>query len=213
MGKTWNCTICTEQSFDRAIQLDGDNLCSKCIRHFFENAIISELNFPPRWGKRILDPRSFTDVLDADFLQKYEQKEEEWSLPPKLRVYCRNTDPPKRLEECGEFLGRRMESQECMRCDKCMWYTCLRCKECFSSPDSKVKKAVIEHECDPSADEERREVAFAGLERGKHYQDCPNLKCRRRVELKEACNHITCVCGAEFCYLCGQYAAAKSSHW
>jgi len=201
------------QKLDPAIELDGANLCSKCLRHFFDNAIMSELYFPPRWGKRILDPHKFTDILDEDFLKNYERKQKEWSLAPKLRVYCRNTDPTKRPQECGAFLGRRMEDQECKRCDQCMCYTCLRCKECFSSADSEVKEAVIEHDCDPNVEEKQREAAFAGLERGKHYQDCPNSKCRRRVELKEACNHIICLCGAEFCYLCGKFAEALSPHW
>lgn len=35
---------------------------------------------------------------------------------------------------------------------------------------------------------------------------CPNLcnpQCRALVELAHGCNHITCKCGAEWCYKCG----------
>ncbi|KAN0108494.1 IBR finger domain protein [Hyaloscypha variabilis] len=42
-----------------------------------------------------------------------------------------------------------------------------------------------------------------------HTGDCPEdvglqQNCRRVVELDIGCNHITCTCNAEFCYVCGQ---------
>ncbi|KAJ6784535.1 hypothetical protein PWT90_06753 [Aphanocladium album] len=30
------------------------------------------------------------------------------------------------------------------------------------------------------------------------------FSCRTMVELNTGCNHITCRCGAEFCYVCGE---------
>lgn len=33
--------------------------------------------------------------------------------------------------------------------------------------------------------------------------NCP--QCARMLSLLTGCNHITCVCGAEFCYLCGEH--------
>ncbi|TKA41110.1 hypothetical protein B0A54_07631 [Friedmanniomyces endolithicus] len=63
----------------------------------------------------------------------------------------------------------------------------------------------IEHDCDPSAEIQAREQGFAGLVRGKDYQDCPRNTCQRPFELVAACNHMTCPsCGADFCYICGQ---------
>ncbi|PSR97562.1 hypothetical protein BD289DRAFT_340706, partial [Coniella lustricola] len=29
-------------------------------------------------------------------------------------------------------------------------------------------------------------------------------RCHTMVEHRVACRHMTCVCGAEFCYVCGQ---------
>ncbi|KAK5112838.1 hypothetical protein LTR85_011065 [Meristemomyces frigidus] len=58
------------------------------------------------------------------------------------------------------------------------------------------------------------DAAFAGLERGKHWQFCPKEGCRRRVELSEACNHIVCgFCDTGFCFICGEKADEDSDHW
>lgn len=55
--------------------------------------------------------------------------------------------------------------------------------------------------------------SFVGLERGIDYQVCPSLSCHRKVELAAACNHIACVCGIGFCFVCGEEADAASTHW
>lgn len=50
---------------------------------------------------------------------------------------------------------------------------------------------------------------FAGKHRDETLKLCKNMgwmrcfECGHVVEKKDGCNHITCVCGAEFCYLCG----------
>lgn len=52
--------------------------------------------------------------------------------------------------------------------------------------------------------------------RGKHFQICPNPKCRTKCELRDGCNHMTCAapsCGASFCFVCGEPAQVDSLHW
>jgi hypothetical protein len=39
------------------------------------------------------------------------------------------------------------------------------------------------------------------LKANMHFQRCE--KCRAMVEKKQGCNHMTCRCGHQFCYLCG----------
>lgn len=49
-----------------------------------------------------------------------------------------------------------------------------------------------------------RQADDAALERlasRERWRNCPH--CRRTVELLSGCNHITCKCGHEFCYVCG----------
>jgi hypothetical protein len=56
---------------------------------------------------------------------------------------------------------------------------------------------ALHHTC--SIPESDRVFAVHAKEAG--YQQCRN--CGRSVELIEACNHITCECGHNFCYVCG----------
>jgi hypothetical protein len=50
-----------------------------------------------------------------------------------------------------------------------------------------------------------------GQERGQDYQYCPT--CKDPICLIDGCNHITCRCGASFCYKCGANAEGDSRHW
>lgn len=68
----------------------------------------------------------------------------------------------------------------------CLHYTCVRCKK---------RGHDINSQCD---DSERKEVITLGKKRGwKHCYRCKNL-----LEIIKGCRHITCPCGAEFCYVC-----------
>lgn len=74
--------------------------------------------------------------------------------------------------------------------------------------------AIFKHECTgKSRANEQRARAFVGLKRGKDWQQCPNRACARRVELSEACNHMTCPCGTGFCFICGKEADGGDDHW
>ena len=50
-----------------------------------------------------------------------------------------------------------------------------------------------------------------GQVHGSDYQYCP--KCKRPISLRDGCNHMTCVCGENFCFRCGLSAGDRSGHW
>eukprot|EP00747_Dinoflagellata_sp_TGD_P022995 gnl/TRDRNA2_/TRDRNA2_129475_c0_seq1.p1 gnl/TRDRNA2_/TRDRNA2_129475_c0~~gnl/TRDRNA2_/TRDRNA2_129475_c0_seq1.p1 ORF type:complete len:177 (-),score=0.60 gnl/TRDRNA2_/TRDRNA2_129475_c0_seq1:125-655(-) len=74
-----------------------------------------------------------------------------------------------------------MKTQVCIRC-KAPWHAGITCQE--------FQKAI-----DVGAAELARVASNLG------WRLCP--RCRTFVELTQGCNHITCVCRAEFCYACG----------
>jgi hypothetical protein len=73
----------------------------------------------------------------------------------------------------------------------------------------RIKKRLAKGE--PRIDPEEVAAAVKGQVRGKDFQICPG--CCNVINLKEACNHILCVCFAQFCYLCGQVATHDGDHF
>ncbi|KAK4953806.1 hypothetical protein LTR10_008410 [Elasticomyces elasticus] len=187
--------------------------CKGCMRKFFDHALETESNFPPRWLGQVLDPRDFQHVLSRTYLRRYDAQNREWGCPAQQRIYCHHPEPSGRREQCGTFLGRWIATTTCQRCEKCKAYTCLRCSAALPPVQTTAERVNIDHHCDPTLELRAREQAFAGLQRGKDYQDCPRQDCKRRVELESACNHMTCPsCGTDFCYVCGRQAL-EERHW
>jgi hypothetical protein len=110
----------------------------------------------------------------------------------RYRVYCANVT-------CGTFLnpaGHVTDSQANItfaicESDNCGKVTCVTCK-------ALVEDGIEDHICEVQEDERRFKEAVH--EQG--YKEC--FVCGRTVELTEACNHITCECGHNFCYVCGK---------
>lgn len=70
----------------------------------------------------------------------------------------------------------------CLKCEKCSG---LFCQNCLNMP----------HEGSPCS---KSEEVFLG-----NYRHCPN--CSMKVEKQLGCNHIHCVCGTHWCWVCGWY--------
>lgn len=52
-----------------------------------------------------------------------------------------------------------------------------------------------------------------GQERGVDCQRCPSTTCGLIIELSRDCNHMTCDCGTEFCFICGEPVVGEYDHW
>ncbi|TKX22672.1 ubiquitin-protein transferase-like protein 3 [Elsinoe australis] len=64
--------------------------------------------------------------------------------------------------------------------------------------------------CDCPADEGTQQLLEVA--RGQRWQRC--YQCRRVIELNTGCYHITCRCGAHFCYVCGEpWKTCECPHW
>ncbi|KAM0723422.1 hypothetical protein Q7P37_000408 [Cladosporium fusiforme] len=214
MPKEFTCTACTSTLTGPHLEIESSPLCHPCFQHLFTLALHSESSYPANWGGQKLSAPRYAYILGPTLLHAYLAKETEYACPARERVFCARTDPPRRPDECGNFVGRWQEAKVCVRCEACMWYTCLRCEESFSTSDAVPGREIsIAHECDPSRDREVEERAFKGLVRGREWQMCPSERCKRRVELKEGCNHVVCVCGAHFCFVCGAFVRDGKGHW
>jgi hypothetical protein len=82
------------------------------------------------------------------------------------------------------------------KCPKCHKRYCLNCKVEYHV-NSTCK--MYQQWCLKNG---QADDLFTNFVRGNKLKQC--FKCKKFVQKVSGCNHITCTCGAQFCYLCGK---------
>ena len=82
-----------------------------------------------------------------------------------------------------------------LNCPLCKKSYCLKCKV-----EWHMGMTCEEYQREKKNDE--NDEKFNEYVRGNNFKQCP--RCKRWVEKIDGCNHISCPCGARFCYNCGQ---------
>ena len=125
--------------------------------------------------------RTILRYVPGDLKKKYQERSDEWNVPIGDRVYCSRANcslwiKPDRIN------ARHQEG----RCERGHW-TCVTCRgprhpnqACGQDPNLIMTNELAE-------------------EQG--WKKCG--KCGALVEHAEACRHMTCRCGYQFCYVCG----------
>ena len=134
--------------------------------------------FPPRCcGERI--PLSLVEqYLSENVLEELHEKIQEFSTLN--RLYCSNTS-------CARFLGS-VEKTPIRKLCRCGTTTCAAC----------LTSHPVDSFCRVADADEVRQVLLLGQSEG--WQRCP--RCRQLIERFYGCNHITCRCSNQFCYIC-----------
>lgn len=206
----FECVLCYEDKFEewpRWVGKGGSRICDDCARDcvapLFHAALQHEYQYPPMWGKEKLDFRTFSNLFDGGFREAWREKEKEYAMPVKQRLYCDHRDPESG-NVCGGFLGKRGFGLElCKRCQ------CCTCGECGTSNGDAI--SMRNHACKKAT---TVDDVLAKFHKGRHYQVCPG--CEKEIFQAEGCNHMTCrpPCGTHFCFICGDRVAAhQSGHW
>ncbi|KAJ5496439.1 IBR finger domain protein, partial [Penicillium fimorum] len=152
--------------------------CRSCLEALFKASITDESLFPPRCCRQPINLSTARIFLKFDLVQLYEKKKVEFETPN--RTYCYST-------ECSVFIGESHIDGEVATCPDCQHTTCTNCKGRAHTGDCPNDSAM-------------QQLLSAAQENG--WQRC--YSCWRLVELDHGCNHMTCRCGAEFCYNCGE---------
>ncbi|KAE8396149.1 hypothetical protein BDV23DRAFT_193006 [Aspergillus alliaceus] len=174
------CVSCLEQgdvttSFTSSC---GHIFCRDCTRQLFLGATQDEELYPPRCCGQIMPPGIALRILDYNELRAFSERAIEYAA--KDRVYC--AEPT-----CSKFIPPWAIEGEHGTCPECHREMHLPCR-------SLAHPGV---DC-PMDDTLQCVLAMADTEK---WRRCFN--CRTMVELQHGCNHITCRCGREFCYVCG----------
>ncbi|KAI1800421.1 hypothetical protein F4811DRAFT_32118 [Daldinia bambusicola] len=155
--------------------------CKRCFMRLIRTACANEQQWPP---KCCLNPiPSATIILNAgnDLKKLYHERAAEWNLPISERVYCSSAG-------CSLWLrpDQINRARDIARCSAGHW-TCIICRgpqhDGTNCPEDRDMRMTYE----------------LAIEEG--WKRC--YGCQAYVEHREACQHMTCRCGAEFCYVCG----------
>lgn len=99
----------------------------------------------------------------------------------KLSMICSNL-------KCQEWIKAEKASQKDLKCMKCKQVSCFNCKQPIHKGKACEKDMTVDEFID-------------GLGK-KDYKKCP--KCNYKIFKDGGCNHMTCKCGYEWCWLCSQ---------
>ncbi|KAG9235906.1 hypothetical protein BJ875DRAFT_421067 [Amylocarpus encephaloides] len=174
------CTACQEliRFCDTARVPCNHEYCRDCLQDLYRASMTDDSLFPPRCCRQPITIGAVRIFLTVGLIAQYEQKKVEFDTPD--RTYCSNA-------LCSTFIHPKGIMNEQATCPDCSTITCTLCK-------------ATSHGGDCPADTALQQVLQTADENG--WQRC--YSCRRLVELDVGCNHITCHCGAQFCYICAQ---------
>lgn len=178
------CISCFED-FPRKqlVRLRCHNYCRPCFCRLIAHAIENEAQWPPKCCLKPVDGKQCVKNISGSLKQRYRQKRLEYSTPIELRYYCSFPD-------CGVFVPA-FGADRVRRQVKCFrgHLTCIDCRQQAHETAGQCTKT--------------REIRLVQkLAREEGWRRC--YRCHAIVEHADACRHITCRCGAEFCYVCGK---------
>jgi hypothetical protein len=179
-GPMYTCAACLEDKPSRIVIKAPceDWYCHFCASKLFETAATDQARFPASCHGLEIPIASATSFLTPNIIQKYHQAQLESTSSD--RTYCTATG-------CGRFLHLDPEaSSRLIECPDCGITTCGSCK-------------ARGHEGPCSVEDDTDEMEQLMKERG--WRACFN--CNAVVERSTGCSHMTCRCGAQFCYRCG----------
>lgn len=143
----------------------GHEYCRACLEHLFQQSMKDETLYPPRCCKTTIPLDGvralLTKALATDFVNRREEME------TRDRTYCHR-------QQCSTFIRPYTINGNLAHCPRCRESTCTDCKGKWHYGDC------------PEDPELEQVLATARQEK---WQRCS--ECKRMVELKRGCNHIT----------------------
>lgn len=144
----------------------GHQHCVPCLLEVFTRSFVDEELYPPRCCRLPIDIESVGHLFTTEVVNTFHEKGIEFGT--KDRTYC---SQPK----CSIFLKpEAIYNASSALCPACDTRTCLLCK-------------AAAHIGDCSDDEGTRQLRELAEEEG--WRACPS--CKRMVELRSGCYHIT----------------------
>ncbi|KAK4150431.1 hypothetical protein C8A00DRAFT_46174 [Chaetomidium leptoderma] len=192
MGRT--CIACTEYHLVSNLATSpscGHEYCRDCLRSLVTASLTDETLFPPRCCGQAIPIDAYSALLTSALVGQFNAKKVEFDTPN--RTYCHR-------QSCSAFVPPQSVRGDVAYCFRngCFARTCTVCKG--------ASHQGSDCPADPATQDMLRLAA------AESWQRC--YSCARFVELENGCNHITCRCGAQFCYVCGEvWKTCECAQW
>ncbi|POS85312.1 hypothetical protein EPUL_003328 [Erysiphe pulchra] len=173
-----NCVSCHETfpSQELAQCPCNHTYCSECLSKLIQTSIKDDGLFPPKCCKQPIPLTNINMFLSPELVHRFEVKKIE--LETQDRTYCSN-------QTCSAFIRTEFIKGDLAICPECEAVTCNICK-------------AASHDGDCPADTALQSIIQLAKANG--WKRCYNCRCM--IELDMGCNHMTCPCGTQFCYVC-----------
>ncbi|KKF96108.1 putative E3 ubiquitin-protein ligase ARI9 [Ceratocystis platani] len=177
------CVSCLDDFDSRVtVRVTCHNYCFECFERLIEACTTNEAQWPPKCCLNTIDFKLIKRYCSASLRRTVQARSNEWNVPVSERVYCSQTS-------CGLFIAPpSINLAERRATCNAGHRTCTLCR------------GPHHGQGDCPADQDLEQMTVLAGEMG--WKRC--LDCRAMVEHREACQHMTCRCGAQFCYVCGQ---------
>ncbi|KAK5630066.1 hypothetical protein RRF57_005781 [Xylaria bambusicola] len=176
------CVSCLDDfASSETVRAPCHNYCKPCFYRLIASACQNEQHWPPKCCLNTIPETTVHQNVSPQQWQEYAERAVEWNQSVADRIYC--SQP-----ECSLFIRPEyvILAQGVARCTD-GHSTCTICRNPQHAGDS----------CPQDEDIIRtNELAEAA-----GWKRCN--RCQAFVEHSEGCQHMTCRCGAEFCYVCG----------
>lgn len=157
--------------------------CKQCARELILNATKTESAFPPKCCLTEIPLKTVLACLDNKQRDEYKEKAAEYAIPAGHRWYCPEPKCSKWIRP--EKLHRERRSHQ--TCPHCKSKVCSICRS-------------LAHDGNEDCPQDFGLESTLEVGESEGWRRC--YSCRTMVELTTGCRHITCRCGAEFCYVC-----------
>lgn len=166
-----SCTACTEEQPTRTMYRApcSHHYCGDCVERMFRTAITEAGSWPPKCCNQNFRSQDAVRLLSPNLRADIAAKREE--LEDTHPVFCHS-------ERCSAYIGpsRRDRVENTARCTKCQQKTCMSCGK---------KAHANSHRC--SKDKGTEQVRDLAKKEG--WMKCS--RCKRIIERKSGCNHLT----------------------
>ncbi|KAK4449336.1 hypothetical protein QBC34DRAFT_405667 [Podospora aff. communis PSN243] len=180
-AETIECVSCFDDLAPKSgVKTPCHTYCKPCFQQLISTSLETEAQWPPKCCLNPIPFRTITKHAGPDLVRQYRDRDEEFRVPVSDRIYCSTAD-------CGTWIRKVDKANKTARCSAGH----VMCVLCRRTP----------HALNTACPQDRDRIVVDRLAEEEGWRRCS--KCAVLVEHREACQHMTCRCGNEFCYVCG----------